>query len=112
MNVLHVRRIARSVGLLICAIAVAIVFQVQSRSGESDRKPAPVADAMVGKQAGQVRDDNFLKMKLVWCPPGFVTMESVEVVTTETNEGTEPKAAADDDVVEAGVHRQRRSEAR
>jgi formylglycine-generating enzyme required for sulfatase activity len=36
-------------------------------------KPAP--DPMVGKEPGQVRDDNGLKMKLVWCPPGFVTME-------------------------------------
>ena len=29
-----------------------------------------------GREAGQVRDDNGLKMKLVWCPPGSFTMGS------------------------------------
>ena len=27
-----------------------------------------------------MRDDNELKMKLVWCPPGFLTMAQVEIV--------------------------------
>ncbi len=31
---------------------------------------------MKGEKAGQVRDDNGLKMKLVWCPPGKFTMGS------------------------------------
>ncbi|MGQ0634867.1 MAG: formylglycine-generating enzyme family protein [Planctomycetaceae bacterium] len=35
---------------------------------------------MNGIEAGQVRDDNGLKMKLVWCPPGVVTMEQVDVI--------------------------------
>jgi formylglycine-generating enzyme len=32
------------------------------------------APSFVGTKAGQVRDDNGLKMKLVWCPPGKFTM--------------------------------------
>jgi formylglycine-generating enzyme required for sulfatase activity len=39
----------------------------------------PSADSMRGKQAGEVRDDNGLRMKLVWCPAGFVSMEQVEL---------------------------------
>jgi formylglycine-generating enzyme len=32
--------------------------------------------SFVGTKAGEVRDDNGLKMKLVWCPPGKFTMGS------------------------------------
>jgi sulfatase modifying factor 1 len=32
--------------------------------------------SFVGTHAGQIRDDNDLKMKLVWCPPGQFTMGS------------------------------------
>jgi formylglycine-generating enzyme required for sulfatase activity len=39
-------------------------------------KAAPAADSVPGKEAGEVRDDNELKMKLVWCPPGAFTMGS------------------------------------
>src|SRR5262249_22491399 len=39
---------------------------------------APAADSMLGKEAGDVRDDNGLKMKLVWCPPGAVIMGDAE----------------------------------
>jgi formylglycine-generating enzyme required for sulfatase activity len=50
---------------------------------------------MLGTKLGQVRDDNGLKMKLVWCPPGFVTMEQVEIVeepvTTEDEDEAAPK---------------------
>lgn len=34
--------------------------------------------SLVGNRAGEVRDDNGLKMKLVWCPPGIFTMGSPE----------------------------------
>jgi formylglycine-generating enzyme len=34
------------------------------------------ARSFVGAKAGQVRDDNGLKMKLVWCPPGKFMMGS------------------------------------
>ena len=43
---------------------------------EPVKTPTPVADAMRGKEPGDVRDDNGLKMKFVWCPPGKFTMEN------------------------------------
>ena len=54
----------------------------EPKSGRASgkRTTAPAADPMRGKEPGEVRDDNGLKMKLVWCPPGFVTMENVEVI--------------------------------
>lgn len=33
---------------------------------------------MIGKEAGQVRADNELRMPMVWCPRGFVRMEQIE----------------------------------
>jgi formylglycine-generating enzyme required for sulfatase activity len=39
----------------------------------------PTAVPVLGQKAGQVRDDNGLVMKLVWCPRGTVTMETVEI---------------------------------
>jgi formylglycine-generating enzyme required for sulfatase activity len=38
----------------------------------------PADDALKGKEAGEVRDDNGLKIKLVWCPPGFVRMGDID----------------------------------
>lgn len=52
---------------------------------------------MLGKEAGQVRDDNGLKMKLVWCPPGFLTMEQVE---TNEEPAIVEEPATNDDVVQ------------
>jgi formylglycine-generating enzyme required for sulfatase activity len=51
-----------------------------SRSDEPVKAEKAATDSILRKTAGQVRDDNGLKMKLVWCPAGFVTMEQVEVV--------------------------------
>jgi sulfatase modifying factor 1 len=42
----------------------------------ADREAGGNASAFAGKKAGQVRDDNGLKLKLVWCPPGKYTMGS------------------------------------
>jgi formylglycine-generating enzyme required for sulfatase activity len=58
--------------------AIAFLPLTQANSGEPDKSPTSAADQMIGKQPGQVRDDNGLKMKFVWCPPGFITMEQVE----------------------------------
>jgi formylglycine-generating enzyme required for sulfatase activity len=46
----------------------------------ADDVPAqkPAAPRFGGTKAGQVRDDNSLKMKLVWCPPGQFMMGSPE----------------------------------
>jgi formylglycine-generating enzyme required for sulfatase activity len=41
----------------------------------------PAADPMLRNEAGDVRDDNALKMKMVWCLPGVFDMERVERVS-------------------------------
>jgi formylglycine-generating enzyme required for sulfatase activity len=62
----------------------------ESKTDEPAKSEKPAADPMLGKKLGQVRDDNGVKMKLVWCPPGFVTMEQVEIAE-------EPVATEDED---------------
>ncbi len=47
-----------------------------SKKGAGARKPT--ADSWYGASPGQERDDNELKMKLVWCPAGTFTMGSPE----------------------------------
>src|SRR5262245_16580471 len=58
----------------------------EAHADEPGKTRPPSADPMRGKAPGEVRDDNSLKMKLVWCPPGFVTMEYVEYVSELTAE--------------------------
>ena len=58
--------------------ATGIASATGLRSDEPDRAAVATADRMRGTEPGQVRDDNGLKMKLVWCPPGFLTMEIFE----------------------------------
>jgi formylglycine-generating enzyme required for sulfatase activity len=50
------------------------VFGIDLASPVPSSKTA--ADRFEGTKARQVRDDNGLKMKLVWCPPGSFTMGS------------------------------------
>jgi formylglycine-generating enzyme required for sulfatase activity len=66
--------------MLVCILAAAVCFLsgAESKSDDPDNAAPATADPMLGKKAGQMRDDNRLTMKLVWCPPGFVTMEQVE----------------------------------
>jgi formylglycine-generating enzyme required for sulfatase activity len=60
-----------SVGL----VGLVAVFQsAESRPDEPATVAKPAGDSLKGKEAGEIRDDNGLKMKLVWCPPGFVRM--------------------------------------
>jgi formylglycine-generating enzyme required for sulfatase activity len=84
--------------------AAALLSVSRAKSDDGGKTPqAPVADSMVGKSPGEVRDDNALKMKLVWCPPGSVTMENVEQ-HTEPARGKAVKTlktdALDDDDVD------------
>jgi formylglycine-generating enzyme required for sulfatase activity len=55
-----------SFAALLCSVALGDDVPTSQRS----------ASIFVGIHAGQVRDDNGLKMKLVWCPPGTFTMGS------------------------------------
>lgn len=71
----------KSTVLLICfAAVVGILAIAESKSDEQCKDAAsPKSDAsdkFIGQEAGQVRDDNGLKMKLVWCPPGTFKMGS------------------------------------
>src|SRR5262245_54925132 len=75
--------------------AIAILRIAEIKSDEPGKVPTG-ADAMTGKKAGEVRDDNILKMKLVWCSPGSVRMETVEF-TTESASEKEVKPNDDDD---------------
>lgn len=85
----------------ICIVAaVASLGLTQAKSDEPEKAPTPSADPMRGKKSGEVRDDNGLKMKFVWCPPGFVTMENVEAITEPVAEKDKEPNSDDDDVVD------------
>jgi formylglycine-generating enzyme required for sulfatase activity len=47
-----------------------------SKADERGEGATPAANSMIGKEPGEVRRDNGLKMKLVWCPAGKFTMGS------------------------------------
>jgi hypothetical protein len=59
-------------------LAVARAFAIEARSDERVKSKKPAADPMLGTEAGQVRDNNGLKVKLVWCPRGLFTIEEAE----------------------------------
>jgi formylglycine-generating enzyme required for sulfatase activity len=60
---------------LIAFVAIAAsLYAARSQSDEPAKTEKTPVDPMLGKEAGDVRDDNGLKMKLVWCPPGFFDM--------------------------------------
>jgi formylglycine-generating enzyme required for sulfatase activity len=65
--------------------------------------PSADSDPMRGKAPGEVRDDNGLKMKLVWCPRGFVTMENVEVITEIPADKVEDQSDDEFDAVDEPV---------
>ena len=62
--------------------AVCCLQASEAKPHEPDKAEKPAADSMLGKKAGEVRDDNCLTMKLIWCTPGFVTMEQVEQISS------------------------------
>ena len=62
----------------VCVFVVASLWMVDAKTDGSDQSQtsASTADPMIGKEPGQVRDDNGLKAKLVWCPAGTFKMGS------------------------------------
>src|SRR5215472_4012336 len=96
------RLAVKSPRLVACILsAVACLLATGSNAEEPDKPEKSAADSMLGTEAGQVRDDNGLKMKLVWCPKGFVTMERVEVVAElAAKKDDEPNDDDDDPDVE------------
>jgi formylglycine-generating enzyme required for sulfatase activity len=84
-----IRLAVRFPRLFACILAAACCLSAsESKAEEREQATPPAADPMLGKEAGDVRDDNGLKMKLVWCPRGFFNMEKWE---------TEPEQVAGDD---------------
>jgi len=74
---MNMRLAGKSPRLLACLLAVACFPPAtETRSDEPDKPAPPTADSMLGNEVGQVRDDNGLKLKLLWCPPGKFTMGS------------------------------------
>jgi formylglycine-generating enzyme required for sulfatase activity len=63
---------------LLPVAAIIFLRMADAKSDEPGKAQSAAADSMRGKEPGEVRDDNGLKMKLVWCPPGFVTMEQLD----------------------------------
>jgi formylglycine-generating enzyme required for sulfatase activity len=47
----------------------------ESKPDDAGKPPPPAAASMIGKEPGQTRDDNGLKLKVVWFPPGEFTRE-------------------------------------
>jgi formylglycine-generating enzyme required for sulfatase activity len=66
----------KSLSLGVCVFVVASLWMVEAKTDESGQLPTSAADPMIGKEPGQVRDDNGLKTKLVWCPAGTFKMGS------------------------------------
>jgi hypothetical protein len=76
----------KSSRLTACVVAAAAILWISEAKPEVPGDASAPADSMRGKEAGEIRDDNGLKMKLVWCSPGFVKMENVELITEPVSE--------------------------
>jgi formylglycine-generating enzyme required for sulfatase activity len=72
--------------LFLCLLATAYYLHAtESIPDEPDKADKPAADLVIGKEPGQVEDDNGLNMKLVWCPAGKFTMGSPKSETGRQN---------------------------
>ncbi len=88
----------KSTVLLIClAAAVGLLATAESKSDEQSKDATPSkaesSDKFIGKKWGEVRIDNGLKMKLVWCPPGIFRMQQVDLIVELPAEKDEVKPA-------------------
>ena len=70
----------KSISLAMIVVA-AVAFLPITQAGSDKPKNAQTAAAspMQGQGAGQVRDDNSLRTKIVWCPSGKFTMGNPEL---------------------------------
>src|SRR4029077_9785927 len=71
---------SRHLALFTLLTVAACLPAAWSPADEPAKVEKPAADSMLGNDAGDVRDDNGLKMKMVWCPPRIVRMENAELV--------------------------------
>ncbi len=70
----------KSLWLAVGVVAVVFLRMAEAQPDEPITAATPAADLLRGKAPGEVRDDNGLKLKLVWCPPGTFMMEQAERV--------------------------------
>jgi formylglycine-generating enzyme required for sulfatase activity len=97
----------KSISITACVIAAfAFRWAARASSDEPEAAPTPTADPMRGTMPGDVRDDNGLQMKFVWCPPGLFKMENKEHIADEDNEFvlTEPVAVKRTDQSDDDFH--------
>ncbi len=67
------KRVFNLLGAAVLGTAVLLSLTERVRKQAASAGPAAL---FAGTKAGQVRDDNGLRMQLVWCPPGKFTMGS------------------------------------
>lgn len=92
---MNARRRANALTHFACILsAVASLWATRSKADQPGTIEPRAAKSMLGKER-QVRNDNGVKMKLVWCSPGFVTMERVKDITEPV--GDEADEAGDDE---------------
>ncbi|MFN0051906.1 MAG: formylglycine-generating enzyme family protein [Planctomycetales bacterium] len=75
-------------------MSLALLLLIGGARGDEAPVTEKPADTMRGEKPGQDRDDNGLKMKFVWCPPGIFEMgeaEEVEIMAADDEQdGDEP----------------------
>src|SRR5258708_37314846 len=72
---MNFRLIVASWRMFACLLdAAGALRAMESRGDEPEPGAARAVDSMVGKEPGEERNDNGLKLKLVWCPPGEFRM--------------------------------------
>jgi len=87
--------------LTACVVAPVAFLWISEGSADEPREVSPrTADPMRGKDPGEVRDDNGLKLKLVWCPPGFFNMgevQQIEKPARQDADGADEKSGDSED---------------
>jgi formylglycine-generating enzyme required for sulfatase activity len=71
----------KCVSLCVCVFVGASLWMIEAKTDEPSKSPTSTADPMLGKEPGQVRNDNGLQMKFIWCPAGRFRMGSPETET-------------------------------
>jgi sulfatase modifying factor 1 len=90
--------------LTVCVVAaIAFLRMSEAHADEPGQTPLPSADRMHGKAPGDVRDDNGLKVQLVWCPPGAFAMERVEQIAEAVASKEDGKPDNGNDAVDPKV---------
>ena len=88
-----------AVVLIALIVPLSAVHLIGRAADGTDQSQKSAAAGMIGKSVGEVRDDNILKMKFVWCPPGTITMEQVIYVMEPVSK--KRAESSDDDVSDA-----------